>query len=199
MEAVIQAIETEYQDYKFRSRLEARWAVFMSELGVPYEYEKEGYDLEDYGWYLPDFWLPTMDSWLEIKGAFPSAEEQAKCEKLAIGTRKTVYLSWAAIPSAKEVANNGVEHILAYKPTIFMGKVRGWVDRDIVAWCACPRCGAVGLAHNGDGTELSREGVCDCLFEIGYHVMAYDAPHILDAYRKARSERFDRARADGRG
>lgn len=41
----IQAIETVYKGYHFRSRLEARWAVFFDTLGIEWEYEKEGYDL----------------------------------------------------------------------------------------------------------------------------------------------------------
>ena len=36
----MKAIETEYNCYKFRSRLEARWAVFFDALGWEYEYEK---------------------------------------------------------------------------------------------------------------------------------------------------------------
>lgn len=35
------AIETEYGGYKFRSRLEARWAVFFDMLGIKWEYEEE--------------------------------------------------------------------------------------------------------------------------------------------------------------
>ena len=42
----IKAIETVYNGYRFRSRVEARWAVFFDTLGVPYEYEKEGFDFD---------------------------------------------------------------------------------------------------------------------------------------------------------
>lgn len=63
----IKPIETLYKGYRFRSRLEARWAVFFDELGIKWEYEKEGYDLGEAGWYLPDFWLPKMLCFVEIK------------------------------------------------------------------------------------------------------------------------------------
>lgn len=63
----IKAIETEWDGYRFRSRLEARWAVFLKSLGIVYEYEKEGFDLGDGIKYLPDFWLPKQEVWLEIK------------------------------------------------------------------------------------------------------------------------------------
>lgn len=56
----IKAIETQYKGYRFRSRLEARWAVFFDALGVEWEYEAEGFDLGNEGFYLPDFWLPKF-------------------------------------------------------------------------------------------------------------------------------------------
>ena len=43
----LKAIETFYNGYRFRSRLEAKWAVFMDALGVRWEYESEGFDLGD--------------------------------------------------------------------------------------------------------------------------------------------------------
>ena len=52
---MIKAIETRYKGYRFRSRLEARWAVFFDALGLEWEYEPEGYELSDGSWYLPDF------------------------------------------------------------------------------------------------------------------------------------------------
>ena len=62
----LKAIETSYSGYRFRSRLEARWAVFFDALDMPYEYEKEGFKLPS-GWFLPDFWLPEQNLWVEIK------------------------------------------------------------------------------------------------------------------------------------
>lgn len=50
----IRAIETAYKGYRFRSRLEARWAVFFDALGIPWEYEAEGFNTSA-GPYLPDF------------------------------------------------------------------------------------------------------------------------------------------------
>ena len=77
----VKAIETVYNGYRFRSRLEARWAVFFDALDVKYEYEKEGYELPS-GRYLPDYWLPELDIWVEIKGAPPTEKEEKKCREL---------------------------------------------------------------------------------------------------------------------
>lgn len=76
----IQAIETFYDGYRFRSRLEARWAVFFHEAGIQYEYEPEGFDLPKRGYYLPDFYLPQFGAYVEIKplSVSPSEEETAK-------------------------------------------------------------------------------------------------------------------------
>ena len=62
----MQAIETIHNGYRFRSRLEARWAVFFDALGIRYEYEKEGFEFEGYS-YLPDFYLPDYGYFVEIK------------------------------------------------------------------------------------------------------------------------------------
>jgi hypothetical protein len=63
----IQPIETHYKGYRFRSRLEARWAVFFDALEIEWDYEPEGFDLGEYGWYLPDFYLKTLGCFCEIK------------------------------------------------------------------------------------------------------------------------------------
>jgi hypothetical protein len=65
-DVTLKAIETHYKGYHFRSRLEARWAVFFDTLGIKYEYEAQGFDL-DGEWYLPDFWLPAYSTHVEIK------------------------------------------------------------------------------------------------------------------------------------
>lgn len=63
----IKAIETHYNGMRFRSRLEARWAVFFDAIGIRYEYEPEGYTAKDGTCYLPDFYLPDEDVYVEVK------------------------------------------------------------------------------------------------------------------------------------
>lgn len=88
----IKAIETRYKGYRFRSRLEARWAVFFDTVGLRYEYEKEGFDLGSSGLYLPDFWLPEIKAWFEVKGPDPTEEEHKKAAALARHTEFPVVL-----------------------------------------------------------------------------------------------------------
>lgn len=97
MSQEIKAIETVYKDYKFRSRLEARWAVFLDELKIEYQYEVEGFDLHYSGWYLPDFYLPAYQTYLEIKplpdDPFHHHSRPELWDRLAV--RKAMELSWA--------------------------------------------------------------------------------------------------------
>ncbi len=63
----MKAIETKYKGYRFRSRLEARWAVFFDSIGLKWQYEVEGFVLKTGTLYLPDFYLPESGFWIEVK------------------------------------------------------------------------------------------------------------------------------------
>lgn len=64
----IHAIETIYQRNRFRSRLEAQWAVFYDRLGIRWVYEAQGYrDMFNEKRYLPDFFVPDFEVYVEIK------------------------------------------------------------------------------------------------------------------------------------
>lgn len=76
----IKPIETRYAGCLFRSRLEARWAVFFDTLGIEWQYEAQGYEcttrcqLSGDGYdnrfrYLPDFWLPGLGLHAEVKAS----------------------------------------------------------------------------------------------------------------------------------
>lgn len=63
----LKPIETIYDGYRFRSRLEARWAVFFNAAGIRYQYEPEGFVGLWGERYLPDFYLPDFDIYAEVK------------------------------------------------------------------------------------------------------------------------------------
>lgn len=89
------AIQTNYKGYRFRSRLEARWAVFFDALSLDWEYETEGFELQSGEWYLPDFFFPQIGMYGEVKPNHDREEcERAakKCGQLAQATRKPVLL-----------------------------------------------------------------------------------------------------------
>jgi hypothetical protein len=65
----IAAIETNYAGCHFRSRLEARWAVFFDHSNIRWDYEPQGYILSTGRRYLPDFHLLDLDAFVEVKGS----------------------------------------------------------------------------------------------------------------------------------
>jgi hypothetical protein len=75
----IKTIPTYFNGIKFRSRLEASYAKALLDLGMLYAYEPEGYEI-DGTFYLPDFYLPEIKTYLEIKG--PLVPGLEKAEKL---------------------------------------------------------------------------------------------------------------------
>lgn len=70
-------IQTKHSGITFRSRLEARWAVFFDNMKIKASYETEGWNLR-HAWtgrpgrfnYLPDFYLPEAKLWVEVKPAW---------------------------------------------------------------------------------------------------------------------------------
>lgn len=79
-------IETIYRGIRFRSRLEARWAVFLDALSLRWEYEPQGFicthrlrltgsgEGEQVFSYLPDFWIPDIKMWAEVKATLTDQE-----------------------------------------------------------------------------------------------------------------------------
>lgn len=90
----IRPIETEYDGRRFRSRGEARLAVFWNEIGVRYSYEQEGYRLSNGRLYLPDFWIPEWDAFVEMKPNVKSEIEDGRraAKQLAADSGKLVLL-----------------------------------------------------------------------------------------------------------
>lgn len=86
---MINAIETRYAGCHFRSRLEARWAVFFDALSIEWQYEPQGFNVGSThaGWvsYLPDFYLPTTQTWVEVKGDLTDVDWR-KIEHAIIGS-----------------------------------------------------------------------------------------------------------------
>jgi hypothetical protein len=91
----MKAINTRYKGYKFRSRLEARWAVFFDTLGIEWDYEVEGFVLSNGNCYLPDFFLPTFNGgmYVEVKPKELTKEERDNCLELCNGSGYNVWLA----------------------------------------------------------------------------------------------------------
>jgi len=178
----MKAIETIYNGVRFRSRTEARWAVFMDALGVVWEYEREGFDLGDGIFYLPDFWLPQLNCWIEIKGASPVPKDEVeKVRRLAKQSGKGMYL-FCDSPMAPD----------DYSDSFWYGceSAASWYgpnneEDDHYLWCECPKCGKIGIEFDG------RAGRIGCKCDIHHKSYNYRSPRLLNAYSKAREARLD--------
>lgn len=117
---MIKAIETRYAGCRFRSRLEARWAVFLDTLKIEWQYEYEGFETSA-GWYLPDFRIDpsciehsdgTAGQWdrptsgevyLEVKGAPLRLDEAERLRSFACDPGEPRFLlALGQIPTPEE-------------------------------------------------------------------------------------------------
>ena len=98
----IKALPTKYKDTTFRSRLEARYACFFDHLGIEWVYEKEGYDLGDGVWYLPDFYLPQFGGGVHVEVKYQGGD-MSKAYKFVVATGNDIWLC-EGMPSAKRYA-----------------------------------------------------------------------------------------------
>lgn len=182
---MIQPIETVYNNYRFRSRLEARWAVFFDTAGIKYEYEYEGWNL-GHTYYLPDFWLPELDTWIEVKGS--STEFQPEHDrKLAM---LTTHKGWFGLMLVGTPDHLQQEHY-GYFAGVYVGKT---------SFASCIVCHQVGLLTTPFLENFSVEERippyfyrlrCNCRNEVAFPFASTNSRRIDDAFIKARQARFE--------
>lgn len=74
----MEAIPRHHDGVYFRSSLEADWAATLDALNIAWKYEPEGILLDSGDAYVPDFHLPEIGTWLEVKGNGVPREEKAR-------------------------------------------------------------------------------------------------------------------------
>ena len=173
----IQALQTWHNGHHFRSRVEARWAVFFEHMGVSFDYEPEAYS-DGQTAYLPDFLISLRLSapdnrfepkvFFEVKGAQPTPEELAKARMLAKLTNKHVLIAFGSFSS-------GFKSIPT--PVMFSVKPDGAVD-GLFHWSHCQGCDAFTFQR----VTAFSDG-CRC----GY---PHASSALAAAYNAARGARF---------
>jgi hypothetical protein len=170
-------IETKYNGYKFRSRIEARWAVFFDHSRILYEYEKEGYDLSELGRYLPDFWLRNVGfaggpngMFIEVKSNPPTDIELKKLDRLSteLNTR-----SGFVLQVENELLGGNV------------GVGRGFYQKNMV-FTKCHNCGEISFEWGGLTFLVCH--VCNTQYLLYDGIRHKD---ILKAIEIAKSARFE--------
>lgn len=173
----MKSIPTEFNGITFRSRTEARWAIFMRNLGVKYDYEAEGYDLDGLH-YLPDFWLPDLKAFLEIKPEAPNNQEMERALRLANYTKRKIFIQ-SGSPRLPDLADASDS-----MRCIFPGE-----SEDVPYWwCECLKCGKIGIEFRGRTDRLD----CVCNRDINRDDRCYgfDTARLLVAYDTAKAYQF---------
>lgn len=174
----IKVIETEYRGYKFRSRTEARWAVFFDEIGVLWEYEKEGYDLGGI-WYLPDFWIPDWSSFIEIKGdPMQLGDALEKCMKLKTMTGERCFVLYG-IPDHET-------YQMIFPPTEHNGEIYDGIGNPYKI-LQCRRCPGHWCA-SVSGEAWGQLG--NCSVECNSDRFPIESDELIKAHNTAKSYRF---------
>lgn len=108
-EKTIAPIQTYYNGYHFRSRLEARWAVFFDKANIKYEYEPEGFETDtDHLYlsknekYLPDFYLPEYEFYVEVKPYRSGATDELYKAISIMGYLRKTLLLLRDVPNTEE-------------------------------------------------------------------------------------------------
>lgn len=177
----IKAIETQYKGYRFRSRLEARWAVFFDALGVAWEYEKEGFEMDGVR-YLPDFHLPESLLWVEIKPDKPSDDE---LQKLVAFTKHTKD-NFLMLIGQPYLGEGDSAYRCEYAGLFLRATESGTASRPqlITGLAYCGKC--IALWWVSAATESFAAGPIGSCCEPGV-LLSFP----LGAYAKARSARFE--------
>lgn len=199
MEPNLKPIETRYGNYRFRSRTEAKWAVFWDALGLRWEYEVEGYDLGNGLRYLPDFYIHDWKRYVEIKPDLMSeADEAARNERARYDAIKILAFCNAA--NARALLIFGAP----YPKGTRIYQV-GPGERDLAVddfyyteFAACRRCdGTCAVSVNEDGYIWAGGEIAPELHTCGDHdklpLRGSDFPdtNIGRAYAAARDARFE--------
>lgn len=177
----IKAIETIYNGYRFRSRLEARWAVFFDAAGIKYEYEPEGFELPSGRRYLPDFLIHNCtergcgDLWVEVKGQ-AAPQDENKIEEFSLHNKLIVLSNIPNGKTAEELWMNMCER--GFEPlensNIYPFNFT-YLDGDNFSF---------GLMANGHG------GLALCGADWNYY-NGLDEELTVKAYDRARQARFE--------
>lgn len=175
----IKAIETRYKGYRFRSRLEARWAVFFDKARIAWEYEREGFDMPVCGNYLPDFWLPELSCWIEIKGQEATAVERERCFEL----RKVTGFPVSLFGPISEIDFDDGE-------SFGLDEEGEELWDNAQSFCVCTTGRHVGIHFDGRGARIK----CDCkehTHEAGGRGHSGGHQRLRDARLAARAARFE--------
>lgn len=176
-------IETWYKGCRFRSRLEARWAVFFDTAKIRWDYEPQGYIVNG-RCYLPDFFLPDLNCYFEVK---PTSEYDLEfLQTFANEITKFVVVAEGGIPDPAEWScpeNSQLRVLHCSSPD---GEIHPWDDTTLGykdMFLQCNNCGHISIANE---MYCNMKDICGACDKSTARLMP-----LSDALRAARSARFE--------
>lgn len=180
---LIRPIETRYRGYRFRSRLEARWAVFFDTAKIRWDYEVQGYDVNGRA-YLPDFYLPDLRCYFEVK---PTSEyDLGFLQSFAYAIKTHVVVAEGGIPDPEEWRCDENTQLRLLSCTSPEEPSDEWVDE--MAWgykdmfLECNHCGKIRIMNE---VYCTMKDNCSCNER---HARWMPISRALEAARAARFE-----------
>jgi hypothetical protein len=218
----LKSLPTLYKGYKFRSLLEAQWAAFFDRLAIQWHPEYRGFTLSPWGdCYRPDFYLPELGYWIEVKPKDPDEKAQRKTylfnyclshEASSEKSRERAFVLHGRVPCPYPQEGN----IIGYSVS---AQTQDDISQTDLCWQLCPQCQQVKIGRIGtmscadcieelgglfDAALDCVEGIpeIDKVFDIvpaavsgavntEYFTSGHKAPALEEAYKAARSVRFD--------
>lgn len=196
--SMIKAIQTEYKGYLFRSRLEARWAVFFDACGAKWEYEPEGYDLGGGLRYLPDFLLhgvtinhgcykENCDIYVEVKGHMDNSDAQKITRFYEAGCASNGYIG---------ISRTAVYVVGSIPDGVNMGEILGNMQRlaydsPYNSWPSYYNFETVDGDYFGAYPGVDQNGRFNLFGDDFSYLYSMNADATEFAYRKARQARFE--------
>jgi hypothetical protein len=154
MGAQMKSLESTYNGVVFRSRLEARWAALFDHYKLKWVYEPDAFHTES-GPYLPDFYLPSLNAYVEVKPG-PDQFDEVAVQSVSKQTKSDFLILDSPMIACR-----------AYTLLKHPGE---WTD---MSWCCSQRYmpGGVNFSHGehrfyvcvgGSGGSRKASGNCVC-------------------------------------
>lgn len=172
----VRAIREQYHGVWFRSKLEAKWARLFDDYAIRWEYEPQGFALSQNSAYLPDFWLPAINTVVEVKGLLDPASE----EKIKLFAEACVHDLWPEVRTHGDEDPQPQFDAFLAKPLFLLAGDPQWGMQIISADGITPN-------HPEDGIELAHCRECQhwwfnpvAYWWVCRHCGASDGDHHID-------------------
>lgn len=88
------AVDTVYGGVRYHSKRQAQWAVFLDSLGILHSYRPRSFKMGRSTPYTPDFWLPELNAWLEVKAEDAATREADRWKAEQFARQHPQYRVW---------------------------------------------------------------------------------------------------------